>query len=191
MKKKLVLSFIIIFIIGSLGFGVFKFISDFNADKDLTKEKMNEILSNYDSFNATLLSFVQSRDYLYELRANTYVQDYAKNIAGWNGLIKAYEEDILKVEEASKKLKEPCKYEYGNPNVNSKCKLFKSTYEGAMNYYITDVKDYNKSVTTYNNYAEMYGYEKLNKASLVVYKKYIDYDKDKEYFGKEEQDVEK
>ncbi|MEI3507648.1 MAG: hypothetical protein V8R01_00670 [Bacilli bacterium] len=57
-----------------------------------------------------------------------------------------------------------------------------------MNYYITDIKGYNKTVDEYNTWVTEggYNYGKLNKAKFVVYKDYIDFDKDGEYFGKEE-----
>ena len=55
-----------------------------------------------------------------------------------------------------------------------------------MNYYITDIKGYNKTVEEYNKWASENGKNKLNEGKFPVYKKYIDFDKDGEYFGKEE-----
>ena len=57
-----------------------------------------------------------------------------------------------------------------------------------MNYYISDVNLYNQMVSEYEKYNTENGgqYPNVNKAEHVIYKDYIDYDEDGEYFGKEE-----
>ena len=65
--------------------------------------------------------------------------------------------------------------------------LAKANYEAAHNYYISDVKLYNQMIDEYDKYNLENGgtFAKVNKAEYKVYKDYIDYDKDGEYFGKE------
>ncbi|MBQ9011866.1 MAG: hypothetical protein IJ093_04380, partial [Bacilli bacterium] len=100
-----------------------------------------------------------------------------------------YENAIKEVEDSSDVLKENCIVRYADVNVNSKCTNFKVNYEAAMNYFITDIKGYNKTVKQYNQWVSdnNYDYGKLNEGKLVVYKKYIDFDKDGECFGKGEE----
>lgn len=188
MQKKTVIKILIITIILLLiAFGVYTFISSFKEDKEITKEKMKEITENYQKFNDSVLTFAKGRDYIYNQRENTYLEEYAKNTDAWNKLIKDHQTNIENIEKNSKILKENCTYKYADPNVNSKCTVFKSTYEAAMNYYISDIKSYNKSVNEYNEWAKNNNKNALNKGKLPIYKDYIDYDNDKEYFGKEEE----
>ena len=100
--------------------------------------------------------------------------------------METHKQNLENIENNSEKLKENCVVKFADPNVNSKCTIFKSTYEAANNYYISDIKDYNKTVEEYNEWAEKNNKEKLNKIKLTIYKDYIDYDEDGEYFGKEE-----
>ena len=96
-----------------------------------------------------------------------------------------YADTIREVEKASKNLKSNCKIKYGDVNTNSKCTAFKANYEAAMNYYISDVKIYNKLVDEYDEWNKDGKYPKLKKGTFPVYKKYIDFDDDGEKFGSE------
>lgn len=187
MKKKVIITIVTVIIISLIIFGVYKFISGFKKDKELTLEKANEIVEAYNKFNESVLTFVKERDNIYTLRENTYLIDFSKNVNGWNKLMETHKANLENIEKNSKKLKENCIVTFANPNVNSKCTIFKSTYEAANNYYISDIKNYNKTVDEYNEWAEKNNKEKLNKIELTVHKDYIDYDKDGEYFGKEEE----
>ena len=186
MKKKIIILIIILFLVTVSLYGLCTFIINFTKDTTVTKEKMKEITENYDKFSATVLDFAKNRDYFYELRANTYLEEYASNIGFWNDLITNHASDIQKVETASKVLKADCTLKFADPNVNSKCTVFKSTYEAAMNYFITDIISYNKSVDEYNEWAENNGQPKLEKGKFAIYDDYIDYDNDKEYCGEED-----
>lgn len=188
MKKETILKILITLIILILiGLGIFTFIASFKEDKEITKEKMNEITKNYEKFNNSVLTFAKGRDYIYNQKENTYLEEYSKNTDVWNKMIEDHKKNIESVEKNSKNLKENCVHKYADPNINSKCTIFKSTYEAAMNYYISDIKNHNKDVDEYNKWAKNNNKNQLNKGELTIYKDYIDYDKDKEYFGKEEE----
>ena len=58
-------------------------------------------------------------------------------------------------------------------------------YEQVINYFVSDIKTYNKNVISYNNYQATLG----TGLSVIKYntnKKYIDYNNDGKYDGKEE-----
>ncbi len=186
MKKKIIITIITILVLALITFGIYKFIINFKKDKELTQEKANEIVNEYNKFNNSVLAFVKERDNIYTLRENTYLEEFSKNTDGWNKLMNTHKQNLENIEKSSKHLKENCTITFADPNVNSKCTIFKSTYEAAHNYYISDIKSYNKTVDEYNEWAENNGKNKLNKIKLTIYKDYIDYDKDGEYFGKEE-----
>lgn len=185
MKKKFIITTIIIILISLIIFGIYTFINNFKEDKQLTQAKANEIVTEYNKFNESILTFAKERDNIYNLRENTYLEEFAKNTEGWNNLMLTHEKNIENIEKNSKKLKENCTAIYADPNINSKCTIFKSTYEAAHNYYITDIKSYNKTVQEYNEWSSKTNNKPLQKIKLTIYKTYIDYDKDGEYFGKE------
>jgi len=186
MKKKIALIIILIIVLVLLIFGIYTFITSFKEDKKITAEKANQIIESYNQFNENVLTFAKERDNIYKLRENTYLEEFAKNTDGWDKLMNTHSQNIKKIEQSSKLLKENCKFTFADPNVNSKCTVFKSTYEAANNYYISDIKSYNKTVKEYNDWAKTNNKPTLNQIKLEIHKNYIDYDKDGEYFGKEE-----
>lgn len=187
MKRKVVIG-ILIFILLVLGLLVYFFIDGIKEDQTITKEKAKKITKEYEKFNSSIQAFAAQREDLYTNLENTYLEEFSQSSNDWNTFIVNYEKSVKDIEKNTKVLKENCVVRFADVNVNSKCTNFKANYEAAMNYYITDVKYYNKTAKQYNDWVETngYNYGKLNKAKYAVYKKYIDFDKDGEYFGKED-----
>ena len=184
MKRKIVI-IILLVILFALAVVVYFFIDSIKEDQAITKGKANEIVGAYEKFNSSIQAFAALREEYYGKRQETYLEEFAKNYQDWNDFINKYEKTIQEVENNTKVLKENCTVKFADVNVSSKCTNFKANYEAAMNYYITDIKGYNKTVKQYNQWAEENKKEgKLNEGKLVVYKDYIDFDKDDEYFGK-------
>ena len=187
MKRKIfiIILFLILVIMGVV---VYFFIDSIKEDQAITSEKAKEISKAYEKFDSSINAFATLREEYYVSRENTFLEEFSQSIDSWNDFANRYEKSITDVEKNSKVLKENCTVRFADVNVNSKCTTFKANYEAAMNYYITDAKNYNKTVKQYNNWVEQNGnkYGKLNKIKYVVYKKYIDFDKDGEYFGKGE-----
>ena len=187
MKRKIfiIILFLILVIMGVV---VYFFIDSIKEDQAITSEKAKEISKAYEKFDSSINAFATLREEYYVSRENTFLEEFSQSIDSWNDFANRYEKSITDVEKNSKVLKENCTVRFADVNVNSKCTTFKANYEAAMNYYITDAKNYNKTVKQYNDWVEQNGnkYGKLNKIKYVVYKKYIDFDKDGEYFGKGE-----
>lgn len=183
MKKKTII--IIISIIVLIGVGLAAFAYTVKEDQRKTIIKMEEINDNYDKYNQSIQAFAKIREQYFEAKADTFLEEFSKNTKDWNTLMDSYEKSVQKIEDRSKNLKKNCVVKFADAGVNNKCTMFKANYEAAMNYYITDVKNYNKTVDEYNTWVTEgnYKYDKLN---LVVYQDYTDFDKDGEYFGKEE-----
>ncbi len=187
MKRKIfiIILFLILVIMGVV---VYFFIDSIKEDQAITSEKAKEISKAYEKFDSSINAFATLREEYYVSRENTFLEEFSQSIDSWNDFANRYEKSITEVEKNSKVLKENCTVRFADVNVNSKCTTFKANYEAAMNYYITDAKNYNKTVKQYNDWVEQNGnkHGKLNKIKYVVYKKYIDFDKDGEYFGKGE-----
>ncbi len=187
MKRKIII-FIVTIILLLIAFSIYHLVTSVKQDKEITEEKMQQILIAYESFNTAIQDFAKKREEYYKSLENAFLEEFANKYNDWNNLITNYEKSIENVENSSEVLKENCIVQFADVNVNSKCTTFKANYEAAMNYYINDIKNYNKTVNEYNTWVSEggYNYGKLNKGKFTIYEDYIDFDKDGEYFGKEE-----
>lgn len=189
-KKKIILAILIVLlicVIGLIAFGVFKFASNIKEDQAITTKKINEISEKYNEFNSSIQAFAALREEIYTSKEEIYLEEISNNTDYWNTLIDKYAASIKDVEAKAKDLKDDCKIRFADVGTNGRCTNFKANYEAAMNYYITDVKVYNKMVKEYNDWVGTSSkYSKLEEAKLVVYDDYIDYDGDGDKFGKEE-----
>ena len=187
MKRKIVIIILILILI-TIGVVGYLFIDSIKEDQAITKEKAKEITDAYSKFDESLKQFIILREQYYVTRENTYLEEFSKDYETWNKFIEDYANSVKEITKNSKALEKNCVVKFADINVNSKCTNFKANYEAAMNYYITDIKAYNKIVKQYNDWVDenKYNYGKLNEGTFPVYKDYIDFDKDGEYFGKDE-----
>ena len=162
--------------------------SGLKEDQKNTKKTMKLILDNYENFNNRVEEFSDFRNKFYEMKEDIYLDTLSEKADEFNKMIEEYADSIKEVEKASKNLKGNCKIKYGDVNTNSKCTTFKANYEAAHNYYISDIKSYNEMIDDYNKKTkdETNQSTEVKKGEYPVYKKYIDFDNDGEYFGKEE-----
>ena len=188
MKKSLTIIGVVMIIIVIIFICAWIWVDGLKEDTAITKKKMDEVLDAYPKFNEEVDNFSKLRNQLYESKEDLYLETLRDNAASWNTFMENYKNSIMKVENTALILKKNCAEEYGDVNVSSKCTTFKANYEAAHNYYISDVKMYNQMVDEYDVYNAEHGngYAKVNKASYGPYDDYIDYDKDGEYFGKDE-----
>ena len=73
---------------------------------------------------------------------------------------------------------------YPDGTIDSKCNNYKVIYEQVINYFVTDINNYNNNIKKYNEY------QKSINSNLIlnIYKTdkdYIDYNEDKIFDGKE------
>ena len=69
---------------------------------------------------------------------------------------------------------------YPDSNTNNKCSNYKVIYEQVANYFVSDIANYNKNVKQCN--------KSITDNKISIYKtnkKYIDYNNDKKYDGKD------
>lgn len=162
------------------------FVISIRKDKEKTKKVMDTIVKKYDVFEKRVVKFNEVRDEIYTtVFADTYYDVIKESYTDNNNRMKGLEKTINDVEKSASKLKEYCRNAYySSSDVNRKCSSFKSLYEEVVNSFVSDVDKYNKVLDNYNNYIkEAGGNEILEKYSTK--KKYIDFDGDKEFVGKE------
>lgn len=188
MKKSLKVIGVVFIIIAILFVLAWIWASGLKEDQEETKKTMKLVLDSYENFNNRVEEFSNYRNKFYEMKEDLFLETLGENAEEWNDFMGKYADSISEVEKSSKNLKENCEIKYGDVNTNSKCTAFKANYEAAHNYYISDIKLYNDLIDDYDkwNKEEDNKYPEVKKGTYPVYKKYIDFDKDGEYFGKEE-----
>lgn len=182
-KKKIILvaSIIVVVLLGILFF-----VTSILRDQKKTKNTMDLILKDYKSFEDSVLGFNEKRDQIYSsVFVETYYDTIKTNYSAWNQSFQEYEKEVDTVLDHSENLKKYCNgIYYSKSDVNKKCNTFTALYEEVVNTFVSDVSSYNQLMDSYNQYVEESGgTELLEKYSTK--KKYIDYNKDKEYSGKE------
>ena len=188
MKSSLKIIGVVIIIIAIVFIWAWIWASGLKEDRKETQKKMDEIADAYPEFNQAVDDFSKLRNQFYEYKEDLYLETLRENAEAWNTFMDSYAKGIQNVEDKALVLKKNCEIEYGDVGASTKCMTFKANYEAAHNYYISDINMYNEMVDEYDKYNKENGgtFSTVNKAKYVVYKDFIDYDKDGESFGKEE-----
>lgn len=184
MKKKtkvILIASIVIILLLIIGL----FIGSMQKDKKKTKEAMDIIIKDSEKFEKSIEVFNEKRDSVYtEIFVETYYDTIKEKHEQWNNILKDYEKTIDELEKNSKNLKKYCHgMYYSKPEVNQKCNDFASLYEEVNNTFIRDIEAYNKVIKEYNEYIKENNGSPIN--TYHTKKKYIDYNNDKTYSGKE------
>lgn len=183
--KILVIILVTVFVIFCLL--IWFFIIDLKKDQEQTKGQMSKVVDAYKDFSTEIDNFNDARNQLYlDVFENTYYDTLSNNDAKFKEMFTNYEKIVDRVVNGALRLEKYCKnVYYTDSKVNIKCKEYGEVYEQVINAFVSDVKLYNKNITNYNTYqAEKGGTVFLN--SYVTKKKYLDYNGDKKYQGKEE-----
>lgn len=174
---------VLVLIIGAITL----FILSIKKDQRATVERVQEVINTYSEFSNVVDKFNDIRNDLY---SNTLDNVYITNIGEMDATIqvsfKKYEDVVDEVSKVTDKMSKLCGNIYfTDSRARTKCEDYDSVYEQIVNAFVSDVKSYNKSIDEYNEYQKS-----LNtNVSLVHYettKKFIDYNNDKKYEGKDE-----
>ena len=178
------------------GLGVFlillgittNFTMGFKQDKKEVSKRMKVVNSTYEVFKQETQNFSQTRDNLYD---NVFSELYFEtlNLTINNCLIELqkYEQELDKVGLTAEKMKENCSNIYfPDSTTNTQCQTYALSYEEMVNYFINDIKQVNDNIEEYNKYNQENntGVAPIQKYNTT--KKYIDFNNDKKYSGKED-----
>ena len=153
-------------------------------DREETYHRVHEVNDIFEVFSTNTSMFELKRDELYQdYLANIYYESMYQSHSKVEELFSNYEH---LVDELSKNVVELKKYcdnmYYPDSSVNSKCSNYKSIYEQVMNYFVSDVQLYNKSVEQFNTLEERKGtLFRIRKYNTNKY--YVDYNLDGEFDG--------
>ncbi len=150
-------------------------------------KRMGNVNNIFEEFSTNVSLYEEKRDLLYtNYLSNLYYDTMYNNNAIIKGELTSYENLVKEIDEQRKVLDTLCvDVYYPDSAANSKCSNYKSIYEQVINYFVTDINYYNNGVDEYNNYIKQ-----LNGNNLIsnynTNFKYIDYNNDKKYDGKED-----
>lgn len=191
MKNKKTLKIIIIIVslialatlISFLGI---KFVRGIKEDRKKTNEIITLIEKNYIGFKTNIDLFNSKREVLHnEIFVDNYYEEMATKADSWKKLLDEYEIIVKELENNSSYLKINCKtVKTLNNNASIKCESFEFAYETAVNSYISDINLYNESINGYNEWINDSEVKPLELYKNNLYKEYIDYNNDGEFFGK-------
>lgn len=159
----------------------------FKIDKEQTNGQMSKVNDVYNDFSSEIDNFNDTRNQLYlDVFENTYYDSLSANDIKFKESFTNYEKTVDAVVEKALRLEKYCKnVYYSDSKVNKKCSEYGLVYEQIINAFVSDVELYNKNIENYNKYqSDNGGILFLN--SYVTKKKYLDYNGDKKYQGKEE-----
>ena len=167
---------------------VLNFTTSFKQDKQEVAKRMKVINSTYELFKENTTEFSNTRDNLYD---NVFSELYFEtlNITIPNCLeeLQKYENVLNQVETEAKRLQKNCQDIYfPSSDVNTKCQTSLEKYEEMVNYFVNDITQVNQNIEEYNKYNQenQTGIAPVQKYNTT--KKYIDFNKDSEYTGKED-----
>ena len=162
------------------------FVVSLKEDQEKTQARMVVVKDEFESFNSAVSVFELERDTLYtESLGNLYYDSLANDDATFKNKLSNYESIVDGIVQKVKTMDGLCKdVYYPDSSVNSKCSDYKLIYEQVINYFVEDVKLYNNTIKTFNEQEAAKG----STFALMEYKtdkKYIDYNKDGVFEGKE------
>lgn len=167
---------------------VTNFVMNLKSDKKEVNHRMELITSTYEIFKTNANNFSKLRDDLYtNVFSEIYYENLKENIEVYKTKLREYETTLEQVEKEALTLEKNCQdIYYPEASINTKCTTFAKSYEEMVNYFVNDVMQVNKNIEEYNTYQKENATGNILLEKYETTKKYIDFNKDKKYEGKEE-----
>ena len=187
--KKVAFILLAISLVSLITGGVTSFLVSLKEDRALTLERMVIVGDEFEEFSKSTTSFELYRDELYNNVLGTlYYDTMGANDANIKNVVSNYESMVDGLEKKAKSLDKLCSdVYYPDSSVNAKCNNYKAIYEQVNNFFVEDIKVYNKNIDQYNAYVAGWG---TPLAYYEIKRDYIDYNGDKVFDGKTEEVVE-
>ncbi len=166
--------------------GVSSFLMGLRTDKQMINKRMIDVSNEFEDFSTNTSLFETARDNLYEeILSNLFFDTMQQNDQIAKTRFSNYENMVDEISKQVKQLDHLCSdVYYPDSSVNNKCSNYQLIYEQVVNYFISDVKVYNENIKKFNEYQKSI-YSGVSLEEYSTTKKFIDYNKDKQYDGKE------
>lgn len=162
------------------------FVVSLKEDRNITQTRMVVVGDEFENFNKSVSSFETARETLYtQYLGNVFYDTLVNDDVMMKEQFSNYESIVDGINKQVKIMDGLCNdVYYPDSSINSKCSDYKLVYEQVINYFVGDVGVYNNTIKTFNKQQVDAG----STLALVEYKsnkKYIDYNKDGAFDGKE------
>ena len=167
--------------------GVSSFLIGLRADKELTNKRMVVVGDAFEEFSTNTSFFENERDVLYnEVLSNLFFDTMVQNDEVVTERLSNYEEMVDEMTKQVKELDKLCDdVYYPDSSVNNKCSNYKVIYEQVVNYFLSDISIYNENIEKFNEYQKSIS-SGISLKKYSTNKKFIDYNNDREFAGKED-----
>ena len=180
MKNSIKLLIIMILIILGIIMSIIAFAMSTTVNKDAILEKnKQEILDGYTEMTNDSSTNTELRNELTEKLVSFSNETYPQEHESYVELLTKYNENINTMTTHTTNMEELCKEEIDDARITVVCRSYKMLYEDVVNRYVANLNEYNSKIRTYNETADT-PYNEFE----MVQKDYIDYDKDRNYWGK-------
>ena len=148
---------------------------------------MVEVTDQFEDFSTNTSLFETARDNLYaEVLSNLFFDTMLQNDQNVKTLLSNYENMVDEITKQVQGLDKLCNdVYYPDGSVNNKCSNYKVIYEQIVNYFLSDINVYNENIKKFNEYQKSIN-SPIALKEYSTNKKFIDYNNDKEFSGKEE-----
>lgn len=166
--------------------GVSSFVVGLREDRKEISKRVGEVNDTFEIFSTNTSVFESLRDNLYE---NTFSKMFLDTMYQEDKVVKEkisnYEQLVDELTKNVKELNRLCdNVYYPDSTVNSKCKNYKIIYEQVINYFVSDIEEYNQNIDKYNEYQTSIG-NLLRLRRYYTSRSYVDYNLDGMFDGKE------
>ena len=163
------------------------FFNNLKEDREIVASRMTDVSSNFETFNTKVSLFGDYREEFHStVLENLFYETMFQNDNSTKLEFQKYEKLVDEITEDVSSLDSLCKdVYYPEGNINSMCRNYTFMYEQVMNYFIVDVESYNEIVKKFNEYQKSREVKDFVKEYSTT-KKYIDYNQDDVYEGKED-----
>ncbi len=167
--------------------GVSSFLIGLRVDKQLTNKRMLLVSDQFEEFSTETSIFEQQRDLLYEeVLSNLFFDTMQQNDLVVKNRLSNYENMVDEITKQVQEMNKLCDdVYYPDSSVNNKCSNYKGIYEQVVNYFISDINVYNENIDKFNEYQKTIN-SGIALKEYSTTKKFIDYNDDKQFDGKEE-----
>ena len=158
-----------------------------NNDKKEEEEKISELTTHYDKFMSYANKFNDVRKHYYDVVVNDLYNESVKdNYEIWIKELDDYKKLVDQIIEEATPLQTLCVGQvYNDKEINNNCEAYVINYETFMNYFMKDVEEFNKFITTYlAEYAPKDSKVELFQLDSNKYQ-YIDVNDDGKFIGKD------
>lgn len=151
-KKKIIILITVIIIITLVVGGILLFLNNLSKDANQTKELMQEIKTNYQTFEENITEYNTTRTNLSNIIKDTYLENLATNYQNIINELTNIENNLKESETITNQITNLCQDKlFQETKVNNICTTTKTNYDKLVSVYKDDIIKVNNIIKNYND----------------------------------------